>query len=229
MTASVGIAMSGRAHSNAEDVLRDADIAMYHAKSLRRGSFAVFDVAMHAGMVTRLGLQAELRTAMDREQFEMHYQPIVDFDNERHRPLRGARALASSRARSRAPHRLPAGHGGDRSDGQARALDRRRGVPPDRALAADLRRRRERERQRVTSPVLGHQPAAAHPRLPPSPSAHAGQPDARDHRRRDRAQSGRGPRASSRSSTRPGSTSRSTTSARACRRSTRCTASRSTG
>ena len=82
VTASVGIAMSGREHSNAEDVLRDADIAMYHAKSLRRGSFAVFDVGMHAGMITRLGLQAELRTAMDRQQFEMHYQPIVDFDNK---------------------------------------------------------------------------------------------------------------------------------------------------
>ena len=37
---------------------------------------------MHAGVVTRLGLQTELRTAMDREQFEMHYQPIVDLDNE---------------------------------------------------------------------------------------------------------------------------------------------------
>ena len=82
VTASVGIAMSGREHASAEDVLRDADIAMYHAKSLRRGSFAVFDVGMHAGMITRLGLQAELRTAMDRQQFEMHYQPIVDFDNE---------------------------------------------------------------------------------------------------------------------------------------------------
>ncbi len=81
VTASVGIAMSGRGHTNAEDVLRDADIAMYHAKSLRRGSFAVFDAGMHAGMITRLGLQAELRTAMDRRQFEVHYQPIVDFDN----------------------------------------------------------------------------------------------------------------------------------------------------
>jgi EAL domain-containing protein (putative c-di-GMP-specific phosphodiesterase class I) len=70
--------MSGRAPTSAEDVLRDADIAMYHAKSLRRGSSAVFDVAMHAGMVTRLGLQSELRSAMDRGQFEVHYQPIVD-------------------------------------------------------------------------------------------------------------------------------------------------------
>jgi diguanylate cyclase (GGDEF)-like protein/PAS domain S-box-containing protein len=81
VTASVGIAMSGREHTSAEDVLRDADIAMYHAKSLRRGSFAVFDVAMHAGMVSRLGLQAELRTAMDCAQFEVHYQPIVDLEN----------------------------------------------------------------------------------------------------------------------------------------------------
>jgi predicted signal transduction protein with EAL and GGDEF domain len=82
VTASVGIAMSGRAPTSAEDVLRDADIAMYHAKSMRRGSSAVFDVAMHAGMVTRLGLQSELRGAMDRGQFEVHYQPIVDLDNE---------------------------------------------------------------------------------------------------------------------------------------------------
>ena len=83
VTASVGIAMSGREHTSAEDVLRDADIAMYHAKSLRRGSFAVFDVAMHAGMVTRLGLQAELRAAMQHSQFEVHYQPIVHLDHER--------------------------------------------------------------------------------------------------------------------------------------------------
>jgi diguanylate cyclase (GGDEF)-like protein/PAS domain S-box-containing protein len=82
VTASVGIKMSGREHTNAEDVLRDADIAMYHAKTLRRGSFAVFDGTMHAGRVTRLGLQAELRTAMECAQFEVHYQPIVDLDNE---------------------------------------------------------------------------------------------------------------------------------------------------
>ena len=82
VTASVGIAMSGRAHTSAEDVLRDADIAMYHAKSHRRGSSAVFDTAMHAGVVTRLGLQTELRSAMDRRQFEVHYQPIVDLDRE---------------------------------------------------------------------------------------------------------------------------------------------------
>ena len=65
VTASVGITTSDGAYTNAEDVLRDADIAMYHAKSHQRGSFAMFDAAMHASAVARLGLQSELRQAMD--------------------------------------------------------------------------------------------------------------------------------------------------------------------
>ena len=88
VTASVGVALSGAEHTNAEDVLRDADIAMYHAKSMRRGSFAVFDETMHAGMVTRLGLRAEPGTALDCAPFEVHYQPIVDFDGEGTDPTR---------------------------------------------------------------------------------------------------------------------------------------------
>ncbi|MDP9463459.1 MAG: EAL domain-containing protein, partial [Actinomycetota bacterium] len=81
VTASVGITTSEGGYTNAEDVLRDADIAMYHAKSNNRGSFAMFDVAMLAHGVARLGLQSELREAMDHKQFEVHYQPIVDLDS----------------------------------------------------------------------------------------------------------------------------------------------------
>ncbi|MGZ4768291.1 MAG: EAL domain-containing protein [Ilumatobacteraceae bacterium] len=80
VTVSVGITTSDGAYTNAEDVLRDADIAMYYAKSRDRGTYAMFDVSMHATAVTRLRLQSELRQAMDRGQFEMHYQPIVDLD-----------------------------------------------------------------------------------------------------------------------------------------------------
>jgi diguanylate cyclase (GGDEF)-like protein/PAS domain S-box-containing protein len=82
VSASVGIAMSRGDYTNAEHVLRDADIAMYHAKTHLPGSFAVFDFEMHAGAVTRLGLQSELGQAMDRGQFEVHYQPIVDLEAE---------------------------------------------------------------------------------------------------------------------------------------------------
>ena len=98
MTASIGITTSDGGYTNAEDVLRDADIAMYYAKSHHRGSFVMFDVGMHATAVARLGLQSEVRQAIDRKQFEIYYQPIVHLDARRHRPLRGARALASSGA-----------------------------------------------------------------------------------------------------------------------------------
>lgn len=80
VTASVGITTSDSAYDNAEDVLRDADIAMYFAKSHHRGSFVVFDVGMHATAVARLGLQSEVRQALDRNQLEIYYQPIVRLD-----------------------------------------------------------------------------------------------------------------------------------------------------
>ncbi|WP_144125543.1 EAL domain-containing protein [Catellatospora sichuanensis] len=77
VTASIGITMSSRRYSNAEDLLRDADIAMYSAKSRHKGRHAVFDVAMHAKAVTRLQIETELRQALDNGEFEVHYQPIV--------------------------------------------------------------------------------------------------------------------------------------------------------
>jgi diguanylate cyclase (GGDEF)-like protein/PAS domain S-box-containing protein len=80
VTASVGITTSAGAYTNAEDVLRDADIAMYHAKSHQHGSFAMFDVGMHASAVARLRLHSELRHALDYKQFEVHYQPIVNLE-----------------------------------------------------------------------------------------------------------------------------------------------------
>jgi predicted signal transduction protein with EAL and GGDEF domain len=80
VSASVGIAMSRSDYTNAEDVLRDADIAMYHAKEHARGSYAMFDVDMHAGAVSRLELHSDLRRAIEGEQFEVFYQPIVDLE-----------------------------------------------------------------------------------------------------------------------------------------------------
>ena len=77
VTASVGITTSDGNYNNAEDVLRDADIAMYHAKGHNRGSFAMFDVTMRSDAVARLSLQYEIRLAIDQQQFEVHYQPIV--------------------------------------------------------------------------------------------------------------------------------------------------------
>lgn len=81
ITASIGIAVILTGYERAEDVLRDADIAMYRAKALGKRTHTVFDVAMHARAVKRLRLEAELRRAIDHHEFELHYQPIVLLSN----------------------------------------------------------------------------------------------------------------------------------------------------
>jgi diguanylate cyclase (GGDEF)-like protein len=78
VTASIGIALSATRYDDAEEVMRDADIAMYWAKSLGHNSHAVFDVAMHARAVHRMRVEAELRRALAEEQFEAFYQPIMN-------------------------------------------------------------------------------------------------------------------------------------------------------
>ncbi|WP_199424325.1 EAL domain-containing protein [Actinotalea solisilvae] len=80
VTASVGIATSETGYADPEDVLRDADIAMYDAKAAERGSASVFDPEMHARASGRLRARAELRSALADGQFVVHYQPIVALD-----------------------------------------------------------------------------------------------------------------------------------------------------
>ena len=80
VTASVGIATSDTGYTSAEDVLRDADIAMYHAKDAERGTACVFDPVMHTRATLRLRAQSELRAALTAEQFVVHYQPVVALD-----------------------------------------------------------------------------------------------------------------------------------------------------
>lgn len=77
ISASVGIASSTTPHTRAEDLLRDADIAMYRAKRTGRAHCEVFDTAMHANAVKRLRLETDLRRALDQGEFRVHYQPIV--------------------------------------------------------------------------------------------------------------------------------------------------------
>ena len=76
--ASIGVATSAIGYSCAEDVLRDADTAMYRAKENNRGTVAFFDSAMGAEALHELRLSGELRQALEEQQFEMHYQPIVN-------------------------------------------------------------------------------------------------------------------------------------------------------
>jgi len=78
LTASIGLALGRPDHHRAEDVLRDADIAMYRAKEGGRANYAVFDPKMQAQIVARLEMERDLRRALEQGEFLLHYQPIVD-------------------------------------------------------------------------------------------------------------------------------------------------------
>ena len=77
--ASIGICM-GDVHAfayDAEELLRNADVAMYMAKRDSKGSYRLFEPAMHERVLERLELQAELQQAIELQQFEVYYQPVV--------------------------------------------------------------------------------------------------------------------------------------------------------
>ena len=77
LTVSIGIAFSGKSEAEAQDVLRDAEIAMYRAKSTGKARCEVFDHAMHAGAIKRLQLETDLHKALELNQFQVYYQPII--------------------------------------------------------------------------------------------------------------------------------------------------------
>jgi diguanylate cyclase (GGDEF)-like protein/PAS domain S-box-containing protein len=74
---SIGIALSNPAYEQPEDILRDADTAMYRAKSLGKARYEVFDADMRASVMARLQLETDLRHALERGEFRNFYQPIV--------------------------------------------------------------------------------------------------------------------------------------------------------
>jgi diguanylate cyclase (GGDEF)-like protein/PAS domain S-box-containing protein len=76
-TMSIGMATGAASYSDPEDILRDADTAMYRAKSLGKARHVVFDHSMHASAVNLLQIETDLRKALERGQFYMLYQPIV--------------------------------------------------------------------------------------------------------------------------------------------------------
>ena len=76
-TASIGVALSTSDYSEAEDMIRDADTAMYRAKDQGKARYEIFDTAMHTRAVTLLRLESDLRRALEREELCVYYQPIV--------------------------------------------------------------------------------------------------------------------------------------------------------
>ena len=82
-TVSIGIALSDLEYKRPEDFLRDADTAMYQAKSLGKARYVIFDKGMHTHAVNLLQLETDLRRAIDRNEFFIEYQPIVKLETGR--------------------------------------------------------------------------------------------------------------------------------------------------
>jgi diguanylate cyclase (GGDEF)-like protein len=82
-SASIGITLSDLRYATGVAVLRDADTAMYHAKAAGKARYVFFDRKMHEAMAHRLEMEAELRRAVDRGEFILHYQPIVSLSTGR--------------------------------------------------------------------------------------------------------------------------------------------------
>lgn len=88
---SIGILFSDSRYDNANTMLRDADTAMYHAKDSGRGRYEVFDASMHQRVQNSLTLEADIREAIEWQEFEPYFQPIVKLDTQE---LKGFEALA---------------------------------------------------------------------------------------------------------------------------------------
>jgi len=80
-TTSIGIALSSTGYDHPENMLRDADTAMYRAKAQGKACYEVFDKGMHTHAVYLLKMENDLRRALDREEFRVYYQPIVSLDS----------------------------------------------------------------------------------------------------------------------------------------------------
>ena len=78
VSASIGIVVRSAGQSSVDDLLRDADVAMYRAKGQGKGGYALFEPQMHAQVQERWALKADLQRALARQEFVLHYQPIVE-------------------------------------------------------------------------------------------------------------------------------------------------------
>jgi diguanylate cyclase (GGDEF)-like protein len=83
ITASIGIALSATSYNQPEDLMRDADIAMYRAKIGGKARYEIFNPSMHDRAVVRLQIETDLRLAIERQEFLIHYQPLVSLETNR--------------------------------------------------------------------------------------------------------------------------------------------------
>jgi diguanylate cyclase (GGDEF)-like protein len=82
VTASIGVVIDIAEYSHAEEILRDADIAMYQAKAKGKARFETFDIKMRSHAFSRLKMEQELRAALENGEFQLYYQPILSMQSQ---------------------------------------------------------------------------------------------------------------------------------------------------
>ena len=83
VSASVGIALGGSLTESVSELLRNADIAMYSAKARGKGGYEVFRTEMRDALIRRVELLSDLRRALERQEFALHYQPLIELSTDR--------------------------------------------------------------------------------------------------------------------------------------------------
>ena len=157
---SIGVAKGRPGRNTAEELLRDADVAMYGAKARGKNQMQLFEPGMQRAMEQRHRLRGELEVAIERREFTVHYQPIIDLDSGStvavealvrwNHPTRGSVSPARL-------HPLRRGERADRADRRDRARGR---LPPGRPARRPRDRRpadqhaRERLHDRAARPGL---------------------------------------------------------------------------
>jgi diguanylate cyclase (GGDEF)-like protein len=81
ITASIGVVPNVTGYMHPEEILRDADIAMYQAKGQGKARFEIFDIKMRSYAFSRLAMEQELRSALEGSQFQLYYQPIISMQS----------------------------------------------------------------------------------------------------------------------------------------------------
>ncbi len=82
ISTSIGIVMGSPRYTRAEQIIRDADTAMYRAKALGKGCYSIFDETMHLKAVKRLDMENDLRRGIEHNELQVYYQPVMDLSRQ---------------------------------------------------------------------------------------------------------------------------------------------------
>jgi diguanylate cyclase (GGDEF)-like protein/PAS domain S-box-containing protein len=156
-SASIGIIMSEVAHDDPESFLRDADTAMYRAKEAGKARYEIFNRAMHVRNMNLLRMENDLRKSIERRDFKVFYQPIVNIETGKTNEFEAFDSLGTSRTRLYLADRIYSRRRGNRLDCAHRRMGPGRIGAADKHLGADVSRKtalgqRQPFRQAVDAP-----------------------------------------------------------------------------